>query len=181
MLYVAFLIFNAIEMFWESRISAQNSVALLARGAKEIAPRILPVMASIYLVMYVGSFFEFVLAQRALPRWWLGLFMSLFVLAKLLKFWAVRSLGPFWTMRVLVVPGTSVVKTGPYRYIRHPNYIAVLLELAATPLLGKAFYTAGIVLASFSVALYFRIRAEETALSQLTDYEKAAAAGRFIP
>lgn len=182
MLYEAFLVVNAIEMIWESRISARNSAALAARGAKEIAPRILAIMIFLYILMYVGSFLEYTLMNRQIPGWWFGLFLFLFAAAKLLKSWAVRSLGVFWTMKVLVVPGAAAVQTGPYRFIRHPNYIAVLLEIAATTLLGKAFLTAAVVLALFSAVLYFRIRSEEAALAQYTDYAgKTASIGRFIP
>jgi methyltransferase len=182
MLYEGFLVGNAIEMIWESWIAARNSAALIERGAKEIAPRILPIMIFLYVMMYVGSVLEYTYMHRQISGWWIGLFLSLFALAKLFKFWAARSLGPFWTMKVLVVPGAAAVQAGPYRYIRHPNYIAVLLEIAATALLGKAFLTAAVVLVLFLLVLYFRIRSEEAALAKYTDYAgKTATIGRFIP
>lgn len=182
MYYLVFLAGNALEMIWESRISARNSAELLRKGAKEIAPWIFPVMAFLYVLMYVGSFVEYTYMNRQITEWWSVSFCSLFVMAKLLKLWAVKSLGPCWTMKVLVVPGAEVVKSGPYRFIRHPNYIAVLMEIAATTLLGRAYGTFAAVFVLFSVVLRFRIRSEEAALAAHTDYAgKMTGLRRFVP
>ncbi len=182
MVYQIFLLLNAFEMLLESWISTRNSKELLRRGAVEIAPRLLPLMAGTYALMYVGSWMEYVLIPRRIEIVWAISFGLLFLLAKLLKFWAISSLGSFWTMRVLVVPETQVVIRGPYRWIRHPNYVAVLMEIAATTLLGKSFITMAVVLTAFSIVLYFRIKEEENALKQLTDYsEHMIPRNRFLP
>ncbi|HET6266648.1 MAG TPA: isoprenylcysteine carboxylmethyltransferase family protein [Acidobacteriota bacterium] len=173
MLYLAFLVLNAIEMLYEVRVSQRNSAALLAQGAIEIAPKILPVMTALYLLMYAGSFSEYWFFARPISALWAASYFSLFCAAKLLKFWSVRSLGKFWTMRVLVVPGSHAVTSGPYRWMRHPNYLAVLMEIAATTLLGKCIITCAIVLISFAATLVFRIRSEEAALIRYTDYRTA--------
>jgi methyltransferase len=173
MLYLAFLLLNAIEMLYEVRVSQRNSAALVAEGAVEIAPRILPVMTALYLLMFAGSFVEYWLFARPISMIWAVSFFSLFCAAKLLKFWSVRTLGKFWTMKVLVVPGSNAVTGGPYRWMRHPNYAAVLMEIAATTLLGKCIITCAIVLLSFVATLVFRIRSEEAALIRYTDYNNA--------
>jgi methyltransferase len=172
MLYIYFLALNAIEMLYEARISARNSRELIKQGAVEIAPFVLPLMIVIYAMMFLGSAFEFHYLHRLVSPLWAAVFLFLFAGAKVLKFWAVKALGKFWTMRVLIVPQTKVVTTGPYRWIRHPNYVAVILELAATPLIGKCFLTFGCVTVSFAIALVLRIRAEETALKKYTDYSQ---------
>lgn len=180
--YFVFLGMNAAEMIGESRVAARNSAELVKKGAVEVAPRILSLMILLYIVMYIGCFFESLAAGRTVPLWWAISFLALFLLAKLLKWWAVSSLGGFWTMKVLILPGAGVVRSGPYRYIRHPNYVAVLLEIAATALTGKCFYTFGFVFLAFVAVLFFRIHAEETALIQYTDYsQKMTELRRFIP
>lgn len=173
MIYPAILLILIIESLAEVMISRRNSLNLIQRGAMEIAPVILPLMTAIYLLKYTGSFAEYVLRAPAIPLWWFILFGGLVLAAKFLKFWAISALGPLWTMRVLIVPGTTVVKTGPYRWVRHPNYVAVMTEVIAIPLLGKAYLTAITVTTLFSIVLYFRIRAEENALLVHTDYAES--------
>lgn len=170
MLYIYFLALNALEMLYESWISARNSRELLQRGAVEIAPFLLPLMIAIYGLMYVGSAVEFYLIPRVVSFPWAAMFVALFCAAKALKFWAISALGTFWTMRVLVLPKSHVVTAGPYRWVRHPNYIAVLLELAATPLIGKCYFTFALAIVLFSITLASRIRHEEEALKKHTDY-----------
>src|SRR5438067_80925 len=138
MLYPLFLLCNALEMVFEWHVSARNSKALVRNGAIEIAPFQLPLMSLIYALMYLGSFFEFLIRRPHISALWGSGFLLFYAFAKGLKLWAVRSLGKFWTMKVLVISGSDVVRSGPYRYMRHPNYLAVLMEIAATPLLGKS-------------------------------------------
>jgi len=173
MLYIAFLLITAIEMLCEVYLSHRNSAVLVDRGAIEIAPRILPVMTVLYVVMYAGSWAEYALSPKHISVLWATGFGFLFIAAKALKFWAIKSLGALWTMRVLIVPGTRVITSGPYRWIKHPNYVAVLMEIAGTTLLGKCYVTGASVLSLFFVVVYYRIRVEEHALSELTEYPVA--------
>ena len=172
MFYLYFLALNAIEMLYEAWISTRNSRSLIRKGAVEIAPFLLPIMIAIYFIMFVGSALEFRWNPKLISRVWAITFFSLFVIAKALKFWAVSALKGFWTMRVLIVPETRVVTSGPYRFIRHPNYVAVILELAATPLLGKCLITFGVVIVLFSIVLAARIRLEEAGLKRYTNYSQ---------
>jgi methyltransferase len=170
MFYPIFLLIGAIEMLWESRIASRNSRALMEKGAIDVAPGILPVMVTLYALLFVGSFVEYFLFPKEVPVWWFLLFLALYVCAKALKYWAVSALGPYWTMKVLIIPGSKVVTSGPYRWIRHPNYDAVLLEIAAIALAGKSWITFTLIFASFSFVLYHRIRSEERALAEHTNY-----------
>jgi methyltransferase len=182
MFYIYFLVFNVLEMLGEYWISARNSRTLLQKGAVEIAPFLLPVMATLYGVMYFGGLAEHLFFRREVSPAWAISFGVLFCLAKALKFWAIASLGSFWTMRVLILPKSSVVTAGPYRWIRHPNYVAVLMEIAATTLIGKCFYTFAVVIILFSVTLVSRIQYEERALKEYTDYsDQMGVRHRFLP
>ena len=182
MLYELFLAIHALEMLFETLISVRNSQTLIQKGALEITPGTLPAMIFLYVLMFLGSLVEHLWIARPLSFEWCIGFFILFCLAKLLKFWAIRSLGEYWTMRVLIVPHSSVATAGPYRWIRHPNYIAVLMEIAATTLLGKSYFTFAVVIVLFSVTLVFRIRSEESALRQFTDYgDQMATKRRFLP
>ena len=182
MLYLTFLILNALEMLVEVGISAKNSAQLAKQGAIEIGPKLLPVMAAFYGLMYAGSFLEYSYFPKTLSVVWATSFLSVYILAKVLKFWAVWALGASWTMKVLIIPGSRVAIGGPYRWIKHPNYVAVMMELAATPLLGKSYVTFAVAFTGFLVVLYYRIRLEEEALTQHTDYsQRMASKRRFFP
>ena len=182
MFYLYFLAISAVEILVESWLSARNSHALIQKGAIEVASALLPIMALLYLLMYLGSWAEHIWMQRAFSLNWAMTFGSLYLLAKIIKFWAISSLGPLWTMRVLILRSSSVVTKGPYRWIRHPNYVAVLMEIAATTLIGKSFYTFVVVIALFSVTLMFRIQYEEAALKRFTNYsERMDSHRRFLP
>jgi len=182
MLYLLFLFITALEMLYEVRISIRNSAALIGKGAIEIGPKVLTLMTLMYIVMYIGSALESILVPGYLPLWWLLLFGVLFLTAKGLKFWAVTTLREYWTMKLLIVPQSHVVTGGPYRWVRHPNYVSVLLEIAAITLLGKSYITFVVVFASFLVVLRHRIRLEEQGLLAHTNYaDGMASKGRFVP
>ena len=180
--YTAFLLFAALEMLWEVSLSRKNSTRLLDRGAIEIAPGILPVMTMLYLLLFAGSYAEYVLRPKHLHTSWILSFGLMFLAAKALKIWAIASLGHYWTMRVLIVPESNVVTSGPYRWIRHPNYIAVTMEIAAIALVAKSYWTLTVVLLSFVIVLFLRVRSEEEALLRYTDYSgRMSEKKRFVP
>ena len=180
--YPIFVIVIFVETLIELAISRRNSKALLQKGAIDIARHLLPWMALVYAVKFFGSLTEYFFTQPVLSTAWLITFGGLVIAAKALKFWAISSLGSYWSMKVLVVPGSQMVNKGPYRWIKHPNYVAVITEIVALPLMGKAFITTGIVVTVFTVLLYLRIKAEEQALIQYTDYiQTMGDKRRFIP
>ncbi len=90
--------------------------------------------------------------------------LALVVLAQGLRWWCITTLGPHWNTRVIVVPGAPLVAAGPYRLLRHPNYVAVVVEGAALPLVHTAWVTAVAFTALNLVLLSVRIRVEEQAL-----------------
>jgi methyltransferase len=102
--------------------------------------------------------------------------------ATLLRWWSIRSLGAAWNVRAVVPSDLEPVERGPYRHIRHPNYVAVTLEMLALPLLGGAWRSAALLTLADSAILARRISAEESLLMQNADYRRRFAdRPRFLP
>lgn len=167
----------ACQRLFELRLAARNRRALLARGAVEAAPGHYPAMVALHTAF---------LAACPLEVWWLrrpfvpllaAAMAILLAAAAGLRLWAIATLGERWTTRILCLPGAPPVTGGPYRHLRHPNYLAVVIEMAALPLLHGAWLTATAFSAANGVLLRVRIRAEEAALGSCSDYG-AALAGR---
>ncbi|MCD8511255.1 MAG: hypothetical protein LRY73_16235 [Bacillus sp. (in: Bacteria)] len=127
-----------------------------------------------WIVLMHGSFFVFLSTEvyyrgSELAKWWL-LVGSLFLLVQLMRGWILYSLGPYWNTKILVLPGSRMVKKGPYRWVKHPNYWVVTLELALLPMIFGAYLTAVIfTILNGILLLLIRIPAEEQALSMLSE------------
>jgi methyltransferase len=93
----------------------------------------------------------------------------LFLLVQPLRYWAILSLGENWNTRILVVPGANLVRRGPYRYLSHPNYVVVVVEILAFPLTFGAWITALVFTVLNAAVLSLRIREENRALAELTN------------
>ena len=102
------------------------------------------------------------------------------LLAQALRWWAIAALGPRWNVRIVFVPGEAPVTSGPYRFLRHPNYLAVALELFSLPLVGGAWICAALFSALNAGLLWVRIRAEERALGPIYA-ERFAGVSRLLP
>jgi methyltransferase len=163
--------FYFLERLFELRLAARNRRLLLARGGREYFPetyRELVLLHTLFFAALVGESWPWRVPLDPL---------TLFCLAALallmgLRYWCILSLGVHWNTRILVLPGAAAVRRGPYRLLKHPNYLAVTLEFGLLPLLMRAPAT----LVVFSLANLFilrrRIRLEEQALRQQTDYDK---------
>ena len=148
----------------EWRVSMRHDLRLTELGATEPPEPQYSLMAIAYPLSFLLMGFE---------AWWRqagigGVFVSgalLFVAAKTLKYWAIRSLGERWTFRVRVLKGAPLVTSGPYQYVAHPNYLAVAGELAAMALMMGAFVAGPVMTVVFCVLMWRRIRFEERALA----------------
>ena len=126
----------------------------------------------LFIVLMHISFFislasEKILLHRELNEYWM-VFLFIFLVAQLLRYWSINSLGIFWNTKVLVLPNHELICAGPYKYIRHPNYIAVISELAVIPLIFSCYVTAAVFSVLNLVLLSRRIRIEESALRNLS-------------
>jgi methyltransferase len=120
-------------------------------------------MAMAYPGAFVAMIAEGAL-HGAFADGWFTTGLAVFALAKALKYWAIASLGPRWTFRVLVPPGSTRTVRGPYRWIAHPNYVAVAGELAGVALASHAVFTGPLAVAGFGWLMLRRISIEEKAL-----------------
>ncbi len=166
----------------EASLSLRHERRLRARGAVEPAGDVHAAMA----VLYPGSFVLMgleglyraavvesgtIVADTSPGPSWLLSGAVLFAASKVLKYWAIRALGDRWSFRVLVLPGMPLVTTGPYRYVRHPNYIAVVGELVGAAMMVGAIITGPVMVAVFGFALWARVRVEERALGSVAPAE----------
>jgi methyltransferase len=101
------------------------------------------------------------------PSWLLS-GVLLFAASKALKYWAIAALGERWSFRVFIVPGEPLVTTGPYRYVTHPNYIAVVGELVGAAMMDGARVTGPVMIAAFGLALFARVRFENAVLRSVS-------------
>jgi methyltransferase len=153
-------------MLIEASRARRNERAQRARGGIEPPDDVYKTMR----IVYPGAFLAMIAEAQvggAPPRGVVLAGIALFAAAKALKWWAILTLGPFWTFRVIVVPGASLVAKGPYQYLRHPNYMGVMGELAAVALMTGARFTGPIVTLVFGLIILRRVAVEEKALGAI--------------
>jgi methyltransferase len=155
-------------MLAESVRSSANERALRAGGAVEPAGDVYAAMRIVYPACFLAMMAESVITPRATAAMSIA-GLIVFSAAKLLKYWAVAVLGARWTFRVLVPPGSRRTVAGPYRFVRHPNYLAVVGELGGFALLAGAFWTGAASLLTFGALLRARILVEDRALGSRAD------------
>lgn len=159
----AFLGVVALQRALELRLSARHVRRLIAAGAVEHGRSHFPLLVALHTLWPVALAVEVVGGgARSGPLW--PACLALFVAAQALRGAAIAALGGRWTVRVLVLPGAPLVRRGPYRWLRHPNYVAVVVELASAPLIFGAWRTALAASALNLVALAIRVRVEQRAL-----------------
>lgn len=150
----------ALQRLAEMRYAARNTKALRARGAVEIGAGHYPLIVLLHACWLAAI-------MLALPRppaisWWL---LGAFILLQFLRLWVIASLGPYWTTRILSLPGAPLVRRGPYRFVRHPNYIVVACEIAILPLVFGEVRVAVLFTVLNAAVLFWRIRQEESGLA----------------
>jgi methyltransferase len=156
---VAFLLIEAAR-------AARNERAQFARGGIEPSGDVYKMMRIAYPGAFLAMFAEAFLRDSTRQAVFTTGVLT-FGLAKALKWWAITALGPAWTFRVIVVPGASLVTTGPYRWLRHPNYVAVAGELIGVALMCDARVTGPIAIVAFSLLMLRRIAVENRVLGAI--------------
>lgn len=178
--YLVLLVLVVLERLAELLIARRNAERAFARGAVEVGQAHYRVMTVFHTLFLVSCAAEAVLLERTLHPLLSPVMIVLAVLAQALRYWCIRTLGDRWNTRIIVLPEVPPVVGGPYRFVRHPNYVAVIVEMFALPLVVGSVYTAVAFSLGNALLLRVRIRAEEAALGE--HYRRAFdARPRFVP
>lgn len=150
----------ALQRLVEIRYAERNTSALLARGAVEIGRGHYPLIVLLH-ASWLGAIL-FGLPPHPSIRWPC---LAAFIALQAARVWVIASLGPYWTTRIITLESAPLVRRGPYRLVRHPNYLIVTLEIAVLPLAFGEFWVAVIFSLANAAMLSWRIREEDRALS----------------
>ena len=156
----------ALQRLLELLLSRRNERRARANGAVERGADHYKPMVTLHTLWLLSTFVEGALRAPDFPAYW-PVPLAAFLLVQPLRYWAIASLGENWNTRILVVPGAKPVRRGPYRYLKHPNYVVVVVEILTFPLIFGAWITALIFSALNAVLLWVRIREENRALREL--------------
>jgi methyltransferase len=157
------LVLAFLPMAVEARLSARHERALRSAGAIEPADDVYRWMQIVYPAAFLIMAVE-AMVRRADLNQVFAFGIAVFILGKGIKYWAIATLGSRWSFRVLVPPSSSLIAHGPYRYVRHPNYVGVIGELAGLALAARATVFGTIAVVLFAGLIALRIRVEERAL-----------------
>ncbi len=168
--FAVFYLILVLQRLIELAIAKKNENWMLQQGAVEFGKKHYRSIVLMHVLFFAFFLAEKIIENRGLsPAWpWL---LLLFILLQILRGWAILSLGRYWNTKILVVPNADIVQKGPYRFIKHPNYLVVTLELLIIPLLFNSFVTALVLSFMNGIMLSIRIPEEEYALKRLTEYE----------
>ncbi|MFF3468762.1 isoprenylcysteine carboxyl methyltransferase family protein [Streptomyces sp. NPDC001984] len=158
----------AAERVAELVVARRNERWSTARGAIVTGQGHYPAMVALHTGLLVGCPAEVWLADRPFVPALAWPMLAALAGAQALRWWCIGTLGPRWNTRVMVVPGLPLVTSGPYRLLRHPNYVAVVAEGVALPLVHTAWFTAAVFTVLNAALLTVRIRCENRALAAAT-------------
>jgi len=164
-IYYALLVVIAGERLAELVVSQRHAVEGLRRGGVESGRRHFPVMVALHVALLVGCWVEPPALHHAFVPVLAWPMLAVVVAANALRWWCIATLGERWTARVIAMPGTPLVGTGPYRWFAHPNYVAVIVEGVALPLVGSAWITAVAFTVLNAALLTVRVRCETRLLA----------------
>jgi methyltransferase len=169
-LFLFLIVSVAAQRLFELRLSKRNQAVILSKGGREYPSRHFTMMKILHAVWLPAALLEVVLFQRPFIPWMAAAALFLFFTGQILRYAAIKTLGWRWTVNVMTIPGEPPVEKGIYRFIRHPNYLGVALEILALPLMHTAYLTAGFFSIANALVLYSRIRSEESALDENNQY-----------
>ena len=166
-LLVLAVVFVAFQRLFELVLASRNERRARARGAVERGQGHYLLIVALHTLWLVSTLVEGLLRGPELPAFW-PVPLALFLLVQPLRYWAIFSLGERWNTKILVLPGEKPIRRGPYRYLDHPNYVVVVVEILTFPLIFGAWATALVFTVLNAVILSIRIREENRALSEIS-------------
>ncbi|HKN00543.1 MAG TPA: isoprenylcysteine carboxylmethyltransferase family protein [Candidatus Binataceae bacterium] len=178
--YLIILLALGAERIVELFIARRNAERAIAAGAIEVGQRHYRAMVIFHTAFLIACGVERLMRGHGAAPAIALIAVTAEILAQALRYWVIATLGPRWNTRIIVLPGAQPVTRGPYRFARHPNYVAVAIEMLAVPMIGGAWITAIVFSIGNAILMLVRIPAEERALGN----SYAGAFGslpRFIP
>jgi methyltransferase len=151
----------AVQRLLETIYAARNARALIARGGIESGRKHYPLI----IALHAGWLIALIVALPPEPPIHL-IPLALFLVLQALRLWVIATLGPFWTTRIITLPGAPLIRHGPYRFLRHPNYLVVSGEIAALPLVFGEIWVAILFSILNAAILSWRIKVENAALEE---------------
>jgi methyltransferase len=160
MVFTLFITFVILLRISELILARRNEKWLLQNGAKEYGKEHYPYIVALHVSFFISLVVEYSLKGSVS---WSMLLLILYFLLIVCKGWVIFSLGKFWNTKIYRIPKSPLVKKGPYKYIRHPNYVVVVFELILIPLVFELYLTAALFTILNAIMLTVRIKAEEKA------------------
>ncbi|MBV8391153.1 MAG: hypothetical protein JO080_15215 [Mucilaginibacter sp.] len=157
MAFIIFIAFLIVQRLTELYISKRNEKWLLSQGAIEYGREHYPFILALHSLFILSLVAEYFLRGGQSISY---IFLLLFVLLLMFKYWVLSSLGSYWNTKIYRVPGSAAVRKGPYKLFKHPNYVDVVLEIAIIPLVFHLYYTAIIFSVLNAIMLSVRIKVE---------------------
>jgi methyltransferase len=180
--YLGLLLVVALLRIYELQISHRHQREMVAHGASKVVDPVFRPMVVLHTGVLVGVAAEVVFLRRPFYPMLAAICFAIFLAANVLRWWVIRTLGDHWNVQVMNSTGMGVITAGPFRYVRHPNYAAVFVEMLALPLIHSAWITAGIGSAAHALILSRRIHTEEQVLFSDAHYREAMyGKPRFVP
>ena len=157
MYFILFILFVILQRLSELYIAQRNEKWLRAQGAIEYGQSHYLYIVALHTLFIISIIVEYYFRSNSPINY---IFLILFILLLLFKFWALSSLGKYWNTKIFRVPGSGPVKKGPYKLFKHPNYFIVICEIAIIPLVFHLYYTAIIFTVLNAIMLSVRIKVE---------------------
>jgi methyltransferase len=169
--FTAVITFVIVQRIAELAIAHRNTNYAKSLGGYEVGKEHYPLIVILHLTFFVclimETFWRGNLQIKPVP-----IFLTCFFIAQFFRFWVLASLGKMWNTRIIIIPNSKPVTSGPYRYFKHPNYLIVIIEIATLPLSFGALGTAIIFSALNIILLGKRVRVEEEGLSQIPSFRE---------
>ncbi len=164
--FLVTVLFILLQRLHELRLAKRNTDALLRRGAIEIGGDHYWMLVSLHTLFFLSLVGEYVARRPGLPTAW-PIYFSLFMLAQIGRVWVIRTMRGRWTTRILFLPGETLIASGPFKYLPHPNYTVVAIELFSVPMTFNLYLTAAFfTVLNAVVLLAVRIPRERAALEK---------------
>ena len=161
--FLIFVVFLAVQRISELFLAKRNEKSLKVLGGVEYDSAGYKVIVFMHIAFFLSFAAEYYIFKRTFNHL-SSVFFIVFLLTQLLRYWAIFSLGKFWNTKIIVLPDKNLIKKGPYKYIRHPNYLAVIIEIALIPLIFSCYITSIIFSLINFLLLSRRVKIEERVL-----------------